>query len=59
MAQVQLILKKMKANIHNMKDFDELEKAGMDKEDVDRLRRATKAKVKQMTNDAVALIRVV
>ena len=31
----------------------------MDKEDVDRLRRATKAKVKQMTNDAVALIRVV
>ncbi len=58
MAQVQLILKKLKSSMANMKDFDELEKAGMDKRDVDRLRNAMKAKIKQMTTDAVDLIRV-
>ncbi len=58
MAKVQLIIKKMKSNMQNMKDFDELEKAGMDKVDVERLRKATRAKIKQMTSDAVNLIRV-
>ena len=58
MAQVQLILKKLRSSMANMKDFDELEEAGMDKKDVDRLRRAMKGKIKQMTTDAVDLIRV-
>ena len=58
MAQVQLILKKLRSSTVNMKDFDELEEAGMDKKDVDRLRNAMKQKIKQMTNDAVDLIRV-
>ncbi|HID37259.1 MAG TPA: hypothetical protein EYP39_07800 [Ghiorsea sp.] len=58
MAQVQLILKKLRSSMANMKDFDELEEAGMDKSDVDRLRKAMKGKIKQMTTDAVDLIRV-
>jgi len=58
MAQVQLILKKLRSSMANMKDFDELEEAGMDKKDVDRLRNAMKGKIKQMTSDAVDLIRV-
>lgn len=58
MAQVQLILKKLRSSMANMKDFDELEDAGMDKVDVDRLRNAMKGKIKQMTSDAVDLIRV-
>ena len=58
MAQVQLILKKLRSSMSNMKDFDELEAAGMEKEDVDRLRNAMKGKIKQMTSDAVGLIRV-
>jgi len=56
MAQVQLILKKLRGSMASMKDFDALEKAGMDKKDVDRLRRAMKAKIQQMTSDAVELI---
>ena len=58
MAQVQLILKKLRSSMSNMKDFDELETAGMEKEDVDRLRKAMKGKIKQMTSDAIDLIRV-
>jgi len=58
MVQVQLILKKLRSSMANMKDFDDLEEAGMDKKDVDRLRSAMKNKIKQMTSDAVDLIRV-
>jgi len=58
MAQVQLILKKLRSSMANMKDFDDLEAAGMDKKDVDRLRNAMKGKIKQMTTEAVDLIRV-
>ncbi|MDX8380974.1 MAG: hypothetical protein R8M14_02545 [Ghiorsea sp.] len=58
MAQVQLILKKLRSSMANMKDFDDLEEAGMDKVDVDRLRNAMKGKIKQMTTDAVDFIRV-
>ncbi len=58
MAQVQLILKKLRSSMANMKDFDDLEEAGMDKVDVDRLRSAMRNKIKQMTSDAVDLIRV-
>ena len=56
MAQVRLILKKLRGSMASMKDFDELEAAGMDKTDVDRLRKAMKGKIKQMTADAVELI---
>ncbi|MCF6208611.1 MAG: hypothetical protein L3J61_04405 [Ghiorsea sp.] len=56
MAQVRLILKKLRSSMASMKDFDELEAAGMDKADVDRLRKAMKGKIKQMTTDAVELI---
>ena len=57
MDQVKLVLKKLRESMSSMKDFDELEDAGMAKADVDRLRRAMKSKIKQMTNDAVDLIR--
>ncbi len=57
MAQVRLILKKLRGSMASMKDFDELEAAGMDKADVDKLRRAMKLKIKQMTADAVDLIK--
>jgi hypothetical protein len=56
MVQVRLILKKLRGSMASMKDFDELEAAGMDKVDVDKLRNAMKGKVKQMTADAVELI---
>ena len=56
MAQVRLILKKLRGSMASMKDFDDLEAAGMDKADVDKLRRAMKSKIKQMTTDAVDLI---
>jgi len=57
MSQIQLILKKLRASMSSMKDFDELEKAGMSKKDVDRMRRAMTQKIKQLTDDAVASIR--
>lgn len=56
MAQVRLILKKLRGSMASMKDFDDLEAAGMDKADVDTLRKAMKSKIKQMTKDAVELI---
>ena len=54
---VQLILKKLRGSMASMKDLDALEEAGMSKDDVNRMRRAMKQKIKQMTNDAVDLIR--
>jgi len=39
-----------------MKDLDELEKAGMSKEDVDRMRRAMEQKIQQLTDEAIASI---
>jgi hypothetical protein len=56
MTQVRLILKKLRGSMASMKDFDELEDIGMDKADVNRMRRAMKLKIKQMTSDAVELI---
>ncbi len=58
MANVQLILKKLRDSMLSMKDFDALEDAGMDKADVDRMRRAMKQKIQQMTSDAVEMIRM-
>jgi hypothetical protein len=40
-----------------MKDFDELEKAGMPKKDVDRMRRAMTHKIQQLTDEAISSIR--
>lgn len=57
MGKVQLILKKLRSSMASMKDFDELENAGMSKKDVDRMRRAMEQKIKQMTDEAVDLIR--
>ena len=59
MGQVQLILKKLRSSLVSLKDFDELEEAGMDKADVDRMRRAMQQKIKQMTGDAVSLIKAI
>ncbi len=56
MAKIQLILKKLRASMTSMKDFDDLEKAGMPKRDVDRLRRAMSQKIKQLTDEAIASI---
>ena len=56
MAQVRLVLKKLRGSMASMKDFDELEDAGMDKKDVNRMRSAMTRKIKQMTGDAVDLI---
>jgi len=57
MGQIQLILKKLRTSMSSMKDFDELEKAGMSTKDVDRMRRAMTQKIEQLTDDAVASIR--
>jgi len=56
MAKVQLILKKLRGSMTSMKDFDELETAGMPKKDVDRMRRAMSQKIKQLTDEAIASI---
>ncbi|MDQ6994414.1 MAG: hypothetical protein Q9M18_02315 [Mariprofundaceae bacterium] len=57
MSKIQLILNKLRASMSSMKDFDELEKAGMSKKDVDRMRRAMTQKIQQLTDDAVSSIR--
>jgi len=56
MAKIQLILKKLRGSMSSMKDFDELETAGMPKRDVDRMRRAMTQKIKQLTDEAVQSI---
>jgi len=53
MAKIQLILKKLRASMSSMKDFDDLERAGMPKRNVDRLRRAMTQKIGQLTDEAV------
>jgi len=56
MAKIQLILKKLRGSMTSMKDFDELEQAGMSKRDVDRMRRAMGQKIKQLTDEAISSI---
>lgn len=56
MAKIQLILKKLRGSMGNMKDFDELEAAGMPKSDVDRMRRAMNHKIDQLTDEAISSI---
>ncbi|MDQ6955128.1 MAG: hypothetical protein Q9M20_06755 [Mariprofundaceae bacterium] len=57
MSKIQLILKKMRGSMTSMKDFDELEAAGMAKKDVDRMRRAMTQKIQQLTDEAIESIR--
>ncbi len=57
MAKIQLILRKLRSSMSSMKDFDELEKVGMPKKDVDRMRRAMSRKIKQLTDEAINSIR--
>lgn len=57
MKRLNLILKKLRDAMGSMNDFDELEKAGLSKKDVDRMRHAMQAKIKQMMEDAIYVIR--
>ncbi len=55
-AKVQLMLKKLRESMASLKDLDELEKAGMSKKDVDRMRRALKAKIEELIDETIASI---
>jgi len=57
MKRLNLILKKLRDAMGSMKDFDELEKAGLNKKDVDRMRHAMEDKIRQMMEDAIYAIR--
>jgi len=56
MARVHLTLKKLQDAMTSMKDFDELEAAGMPKKNVDRMRRAMQLKINQMMEDVIKSI---
>ena len=55
--KIQLILKKLRGSMTSMKDFNELEVAGMPRKDVERMRKAMSNKIKQLTDQAIDLIR--
>ncbi|WP_238701380.1 hypothetical protein [Mariprofundus erugo] len=57
MKRLNLIIKKLRDAMGSMKDFDELEKAGLNKRDVDRMRHAMEEKINQMMEDAIYAIR--
>lgn len=57
MGHVRLILQKLQDAMASMKDLDELEKSGMPRENVDRMRRAMQLKINQMMEDAIKDIR--
>lgn len=57
MKRLNLILKKLRDAMGSMKEFDDLEKAGLRKKDVDRMRRAMNDKINQMMEDAIYAIR--
>lgn len=57
MKRLNLILKKLRDAMGSMKDFDDLEKAGLNKKDVDRMRHAMEDKIGQMMEDAIYAIR--
>jgi len=56
MNQIHIILKKLQDAMTSMKDFDELESAGMPKKNVDRMRRAMNLKINQMMADVISEI---
>ena len=53
MARLHIILQKLQDAMASMKDFDKLEKAGMPKAQVDRMRRAMQMKINQMMEEAI------
>jgi len=53
MAKTQLILKKLRGSMAIISDLDDLERAGMDKRDVNRMRRAMNQKIKQLMDEAI------
>jgi len=57
MQRVRLVLKKLQDAMASMKDLDELEKSGMSKKSVNRMRRAMQLKINQMMEDAIKDIR--
>ncbi|WP_227819352.1 hypothetical protein [Mariprofundus micogutta] len=57
MKRLKLIIRKLRDAMGSMKDFDELEKAGLSKKDVNRMRRAMEDKINQMMEDAIYAIR--
>jgi len=56
MNQIHIILKKLQDAMTSMKDFDELESAGMPKKNVDRMRRAMDLKINQMMAEVITEI---
>jgi len=56
MAQITLIIKKLRESMASLKDLDALEQAGMPKKDVDRMRKALEQKNQEMINEAIAEI---
>jgi len=54
--QVQLLIQKLRDSMASLKELDELEKAGMPKRDVDRMRRALQKKIQEMIDETVQSI---
>ncbi|PIQ65914.1 MAG: hypothetical protein COS82_00350 [Zetaproteobacteria bacterium CG06_land_8_20_14_3_00_59_53] len=52
-SQMRLTLKKLTDAMASMNDFDELEKAGMPKASVDRMRSAMQMKINQMMDEVI------
>lgn len=57
MQRIRLVLKKLQDAMASMKDLGALEKAGMPKKNVDRMRRAMQLKIDQMMEEAIKDIR--
>lgn len=57
MGRVKLLMQKLRESMQSLRDLDELEKAGMPKQDVDRMRRALQSKIQQMIDETVRSIR--
>ena len=57
MRRIQILLKKLRESMQSLKDLDDLERAGMPKRDVDRMRRALRQKIQEMIDETIASIR--
>lgn len=57
MEQISTITKKLIQMTEASRDLDMLEQEGLSKSDVDRMRRAMKQKVNQLTNENIELIK--
>lgn len=53
MGKIQIMLRKLQDAMVSMKDFDKLEKSGMPKKQVDRMRRAMQIKINQMMEETI------